>query len=395
MQTHPRNPRGVQPTRAQKPVQQKNNRKWLPYAIVGGMFAFGATLFMAVVVVLGIMALSQDRIATAVSISGLPIGGKTAENAETYIEQNLGNQIITTVDGSRTWPISLRDLGVRIDVPGTLALLKNARDGENVTPLYQIDLSIAQTGLIALSNQSNIAAVPGNPPQIGRSLDIPLLLDRLRKDVNGELADGTLDLPMIESVPEEVVEEKAEFTGETTTHIIESGDELTLIARQYGVDMQDIIDLNDITNPDIIWVGQELTIPAGGMYQPTAEDAPPAPQAVGKSIVVSTDMQRIYAYENGQFLRSYLVSTGLPQTPTVKGDYSVYVKYVADDMSGADYFLPQVPYVMYFFQGYGIHGTYWHNKFGRPMSHGCVNLPVDQAEWIFNWAEVGTPVRVI
>jgi lipoprotein-anchoring transpeptidase ErfK/SrfK len=79
----------------------------------------------------------------------------------------------------------------------------------------------------------------------------------------------------------------------------------------------------------------------------------------------------------------------------VLGDYNIYVKYVADDMQGADYFLPQVPYTMYFYQGYGIHGTYWHNSFGRPMSHGCVNLPTPEAEWFFNWAEVGTLVRVI
>ena len=44
-------------------------------------------------------------------------------------------------------------------------------------------------------------------------------------------------------------------------------------------------------------------------------------------------------------------------------------------MSGPGYYLPGVPYVMYFYQGYGLHGTYWHDNFGQPMSHGCVNLP--------------------
>ncbi|NWG18615.1 MAG: L,D-transpeptidase family protein [Chloroflexi bacterium] len=168
-----------------------------------------------------------------------------------------------------------------------------------------------------------------------------------------------------------------------------------MIGKLYNVSVADIANLNGITNPDLLYVGQELIIPAAGVYEPTAADAPPAPTSVGKSIVVSTDSQRIFAYENGQLVRSRLVSTGLPDTPTVKGDYKVYVKYVADDMSGPDYFLPQVPYTMYFYQGYGIHGTYWHNNFGRPMSHGCVNLPVGDAEWFFNWAEVGTPVRVI
>jgi lipoprotein-anchoring transpeptidase ErfK/SrfK len=153
--------------------------------------------------------------------------------------------------------------------------------------------------------------------------------------------------------------------------------------------------MNDIGNPDLLYVGQELTIPAAGVYEPTQAEAPQAPTSVGKSIVVSTDAQRIYAYENGQLVHSHLVSTGLPDTPTVKGDYSVYVKYEATDMSGPGYYLPQVPYTMYFYQGYGIHGTYWHNNFGRPMSHGCVNLPTPEAQWFFNWAEVGTPVRVI
>jgi lipoprotein-anchoring transpeptidase ErfK/SrfK len=61
--------------------------------------------------------------------------------------------------------------------------------------------------------------------------------------------------------------------------------------------------------------------------------------------------------------------------------------------SGADYYyLPNVPHVMYFYGGYGLHGTYWHNNFGTPMSHGCVNLSQTDAEWLYNWASVGTKV---
>ena len=60
---------------------------------------------------------------------------------------------------------------------------------------------------------------------------------------------------------------------------------------------------------------------------------------------------------------------------------------------GADaYDLANVPYVMYFHEGYGLHGTYWHNNFGTPMSHGCVNLSTGDAGWFYNWASVGTKV---
>jgi lipoprotein-anchoring transpeptidase ErfK/SrfK len=61
-------------------------------------------------------------------------------------------------------------------------------------------------------------------------------------------------------------------------------------------------------------------------------------------------------------------------------------------MSGPGYYLPNVPYVMYFYRGYGLHGTYWHHNIGTPMSHGCVNLPTAEAGWLFNWASVGTKV---
>ena len=63
-------------------------------------------------------------------------------------------------------------------------------------------------------------------------------------------------------------------------------------------------------------------------------------------------------------------------------------------MAGPGYYLPNVPYTMYFYQGYGLHGTYWHHNFGTPMSHGCVNLATPDAEWLYNWASVGTLVNV-
>jgi lipoprotein-anchoring transpeptidase ErfK/SrfK len=64
------------------------------------------------------------------------------------------------------------------------------------------------------------------------------------------------------------------------------------------------------------------------------------------------------------------------------------------NMSGPGYFLPDVPYVMYFYKGYGLHGTYWHNNFGVPMSHGCINLTIADAGWIYDYATIGTVVNI-
>ena len=111
-------------------------------------------------------------------------------------------------------------------------------------------------------------------------------------------------------------------------------------------------------------------------------------------IDVDLSNQKLVAYEGDTPVYWVTVSTGLPGTPTVTGQYHIYVKYPAQTMSGPGYYLPDVPYVMYFYQGYGIHGTYWHNNFGQPMSHGCVNAPTPDAQWLYNWAEVGTLVNV-
>jgi lipoprotein-anchoring transpeptidase ErfK/SrfK len=55
-------------------------------------------------------------------------------------------------------------------------------------------------------------------------------------------------------------------------------------------------------------------------------------------------------------------------------------------MIGPGYYLPEVPYTMYFYAGYALHGTYWHDSFGQPMSHGCVNLETGNAQKLFEWA---------
>jgi lipoprotein-anchoring transpeptidase ErfK/SrfK len=132
--------------------------------------------------------------------------------------------------------------------------------------------------------------------------------------------------------------------------------------------------------------------------EPTATDVPTAaPVSVdlsGRWIDVDLTNQMVYAYEGDTIVNSFLVSTGRSRTPTVTGQYRIYVKYTADDMAGPGYFLPDVPYVMYFYRGYGFHGTYWHDNFGTPMSHGCINLRTSDAEWLFHWASVGTLVNI-
>lgn len=374
----------------------RSRRRSAPWPLIGGVVAITGAVLLTLLAGAVYLASGGETIAAGVSVGGVAIGGQPVERAQQrLLSEDWASRPVTLVDGDREWTLTLGALGVRVDAATTFADARRAPAGSSIAPRYTIDLNQTQQALVALSEQANIAAVAGDAPKPGRALEVPVMLNRLYQNVQGELADGRLELAMIEVAPPAPEPKTVEYSGAKTVHVVERGQELGLIARQYGVDVQDIVALNALANPDLLYVGQELIIPAAGVYQPGAADAPPAPASAGKSIVVSTGQQRIYAYENGQLVRSHLVSTGLPDTPTVLGDYKVYVKHVATDMRGPDYYLPQVPYTMYFYQGYGIHGTYWHNSFGRPMSHGCVNLPTSEAQWFFNWAEVGTPVRVI
>jgi lipoprotein-anchoring transpeptidase ErfK/SrfK len=132
---------------------------------------------------------------------------------------------------------------------------------------------------------------------------------------------------------------------------------------------------------------------------PNETNAPAKPQnpPVGNGvrwIEVNLSEQRVYAWEGDVLMASFLASTGTWATPTVTGTFSIWHKTPLQAMSGPGYYLPNVPYVMYFYKDYGLHGTYWHNNFGTPMSHGCVNLTIPDSEWLYNWASYGTTVKV-
>jgi hypothetical protein len=118
-----------------------------------------------------------------------------------------------------------------------------------------------------------------------------------------------------------------------------------------------------------------------------------------KRLEIDLTNQRLYAYEGDRMIYNFLVSTGKwGKTPT--GVFEIWVKLRATKMSGGKkelgtyYNLPNVPYVMYFhnaetpkWRGFGIHGAYWHNNFGHPMSHGCVNMKPEEAGLVYDWAQ--------
>lgn len=118
-----------------------------------------------------------------------------------------------------------------------------------------------------------------------------------------------------------------------------------------------------------------------------------------RKIDVNLSSQTATLYENGAVVRSWKISSGKAATPTDVGNFKVYAHVRSQTMKsrepdGSITETPNVPWVTYFNGDEGFHGTYWHSNFGNRMSHGCVNMPIDVARFVYEWSPVGMEVSV-
>jgi lipoprotein-anchoring transpeptidase ErfK/SrfK len=159
----------------------------------------------------------------------------------------------------------------------------------------------------------------------------------------------------------------------------------------------------DPNNKTAFFDGNQFTAP-----NPIALAPLPPRKVLGDStskkvIYVDLTNQRLYAYEGDNLIYNFLVSTG-KWGPTPTGTFNIWGKFRFTKMSGGSallhtyYYLPNVPFVMFFSnssvaasRGFSLHGTYWHDNFGHPMSHGCVNLKTPEAGLIYNWSNPTIP----
>jgi LysM repeat protein len=178
-----------------------------------------------------------------------------------------------------------------------------------------------------------------------------------------------------------------------TVHVVRRGETLAGIGLRYGTSAAAIASANGLRNPNLIYVGQRLRIPSGGGGGGSGGSVAPPPTG-GRWIEVDLSSQTTLAWQGNVLMRRMVVSTGIARYPTPPGRFRIYAKYPSVNMSGPGYYLPGVPHTMFFYRGYAIHGTYWHNSFGRPMSHGCINLTRADAAWLYGWAPVGTLVVI-
>ena len=177
----------------------------------------------------------------------------------------------------------------------------------------------------------------------------------------------------------------------STIYVVQAEDSLEAIALEHNISVQDLMLANGLPNASFVWSGQKLRLTT----PPTTQDLiRTAPANGARWIEVNLSDQTLTAWQGDVPVMYTSVSTGTYLYPTVTGRYAINTKYSSQRMTGPGYDLPGVPWVMYFYSGYAIHGAYWHNNWGTPMSHGCVNMRPGDAEILYAWADYGTEVYV-
>jgi lipoprotein-anchoring transpeptidase ErfK/SrfK len=172
-----------------------------------------------------------------------------------------------------------------------------------------------------------------------------------------------------------------------------------ILSPQTPLDLSNLSSTYDTSAKEAVFNNKQISVPSIA-YGKSALDTVlgDVDTVVEKKIYVDLTNQRLYAYEEDKLVYNFLVSTGKwGRTPT--GRFRIWIKLRYTKMEGGSvarntyYNLPNVPYTMFFFNkdypkwvGYGIHGTYWHDNFGTPMSHGCINMKTEEAEQLYYWS---------
>lgn len=192
-------------------------------------------------------------------------------------------------------------------------------------------------------------------------------------------------------------------SDELPTHVVAAGDTIESIAAKHRSSAKLIRRYNDLEAGEKPAIGQQLVVPPLSPQErlgDTPEDKSGFPQIgvkdlpslTEKWIDVDLSEQKVTAYQGARPVKTFLISSGKDRTPTIKGVFRIEAKVPSTRMIGGshedgDYYnLANVQWVSYFYGGYSFHGTYWHHNFGHPMSHGCINMTNDDAEWLYKWS---------
>ena len=153
-------------------------------------------------------------------------------------------------------------------------------------------------------------------------------------------------------------------------------------------------------NPGYFAIGPDEWLPLNSLAITSPQVPPDAGLGVCRFIYVDLTTQTLRVYDNCKLVFATLVSTGQNPIWTYAGRFFIqykveYKELLPPSYSTSEYYLQGVPFFMGYSGDWGIHGVYWHDDFGRPVSHGCVNLSPADAKWMYAWTHEGENVILV
>jgi lipoprotein-anchoring transpeptidase ErfK/SrfK len=320
----------------------------------------------------------QPSVDANLSINGGNIQLSNAASGLRYGLSNPGGQIMSAAATLSSTPLKLQTLAINPALT-TEALMPYKAQLQKI--LTQ-SASFTIAGQSVTPTQADIASwLEITPNDKNKSLDISVNSGKVQAYINN-IATGYIR-------PAKAQVEVQQSDG--STQVLVPGENGIAISNESSIS-------SDLAKSLMSAKGFSYPLPVS--YAPfttiTAGDYP-------KWIEVDLTHYRLYAYENANLVNTFLISAGRPSTPTPTGQFAIQSKFVQQDMygqnvDGSSYFQPNVPWINYFAPGgFAIHGNYWRptSYFGSVnSSHGCVGLMVSDAEWVYNWAPVGTPIII-
>lgn len=502
-----------QKTRQPRP-KSPTKRWWL---LGTGALVFGVLMACMALGVWAVFLYTGDNVLPGVSSLGVDLGGKSALQAAAMLESRWQSGIVLG-DGERRWQVDAEEMGIRLDTGATAleaqaagrssgSMLKALLGGATVAPVLEVDLVQVQAYLAEMTPlleippiNAGVRLVDGqivtSPPQMGRRLDANATLARWQGGLAEDLADGVLDLVMVEAAPSIVdasplvaeasqlllnplvitafdpirnekivwtlppqewsrwlmaeadatastglalvlektqlaaylnaqaetldagrflmVDEAVDMLAEAmlarrteafiriyhpeSQYVVQSGDSFATIAYNYGIPYPWIQAANPALG-DYLSVGQAVTIPSPDVMLPL-------PIVYGKRIVVNIAQQHLWAYEDGQMVFDWVISTGIASSPTAPGIFQIQSHelnaYAANWNLWMPYFMgvyrpvPSSDF-MNGFHGFPTRGNsqlLWTNNLGTPVTYGCILLSDTNIRLLYDWAEEGTVVEI-
>lgn len=309
--------------------------------------------------------------------------------------------------------------GKAIDIPGMKTSLMAVAEEQQSGPV--------EVGLVEVQPTITVENATATAASVNQWLSVPISVTDSDGDTNSADAStraawvtfAAKDTSLVPSIDAKAVQawiaDYAKYTEDAPVvglrNVDASGKELSV--SKPAVDGWKVTNVDAIVKQIADSISSDAAVEAVFEYgdaKATWEDRPAAPgsenlvyhPAVGeKWIDLNLGAATVTAYVGTEVVGGpFYVVPGAPETPTVEGEYNIYLKYAVQDMKGqnadgTNYETKDVPWISYFYAGYAFHGAPWRSSFGwngPGGSHGCVNMPVLDAKWIYDWAEVGTKV---